>query len=372
MTIIPNHGTGRLSRREALKLGAGAGLGIASVLRGNVANAQRTLTPPVNPKFPQPAAWKTEFKQLAPNFWTYILGNGPPASGGGIANTCVAVGTDALTVFDTHSRPGEVEALKEEVRRAIGNKPFNRVVNTHNHGDHVNGNQWFMPAEIVGHPYCRERVLSMAAALGPNGTPDPAYGIINPVWETPGEPPVEKNLIAPTTLVADKVTYHFGSTVVEVFHPGIGHTYGDLLVYLPEHRVLFASDVAFFNVMPAVHNGHATQWIEVCEKVLDMDVVTIIPGHGPAGGKKDMADMLEFWRLLKAEGRKRFDGGMSAARATADIDVGRFINWLGASRMLQSMVRLYAEFDGTLTPFLDRAKMKVATAEYNAILKARG
>jgi hypothetical protein len=102
-----------------------------------------------------------------------------------------------------------------------------------------------------------------------------------------------------------------------------------------------------------------------------MDVETIIPGHGPIGGKKEMAENAEYFRLLKGEARKRFDGGMSVGKAAADINMGKFTNWMGAGRIVLNTFRLYAEFTGTLTPITDNEALRVATDEYNAIVRAR-
>ena len=167
------------------------------------------------------------------------------------------------------------------------------------------------------------------------------------------------------------MTYYYQGTVVELIHPGVAHTWGDLLVYLPEHKVLFVGDVAMFHVAPFAHNGHVTPWLEVMDRILDMDVETIIPGHGPIGGKKEMGENAEYFRLLKGEARKRFDGGMSAGKAAADINMGKFTNWMGAGRIVLNTFRLYAEFNGTLTPITDNEALRVATDEYNAIVRAR-
>ena len=72
MTEQQNGGVGRMSRRDAIARVAGAGLGIASILRADlrVASAQGG-TPPalpsaLNASFPKAPLWDTELKKLAP------------------------------------------------------------------------------------------------------------------------------------------------------------------------------------------------------------------------------------------------------------------------------------------------------------------
>ncbi len=51
--------------------------------------------------------------------------------------------------------------------------------------------------------------------------------------------------------------------------------------------------------------------------------------------------------------------------------MGKFTNWMGAGRVVLNTFRLYAEFNGTLTPITDNEALRVATDEYNAIVRAR-
>jgi hypothetical protein len=84
-----------------------------------------------------------------------------------------------------------------------------------------------------------------------------------------------------------------------------------------------------------------------------MDVETIVPGHGPIGGKKELAEMAEYFRLLQGEVKKRLDAGMSQGRAAADIKLGKFDNWIGPERIVMNTVRLYNELRGIGGPNYD-------------------
>src|SRR6266550_5340178 len=77
-------GVSRLSRREAIQVGAGALLVSAANLAAagemtklsaqGPAPVQATPLPPTDPKYPMPPAWNRELKQLAPNIYAYIQG----------------------------------------------------------------------------------------------------------------------------------------------------------------------------------------------------------------------------------------------------------------------------------------------------------
>ncbi len=145
------------------------------------------------------------------------------------------------------------------------------------------------------------------------------------------------------------------------------HTYGDLVVYLPQHKVIFLGDIGFFYVAPFCQNAHPSNWIEICKKIEGMDVETVVPGHGPIGGKAELADMRGYLELLKREARTRYDARMTAGAAAADIRMGKYDNWIGPERIVMDTARFYDEFSGTLRPEVNRPAIQAATEEYNAI-----
>jgi len=365
---------GVISRREALTLGvASASVGLASMLGDGLAQAQRpaAFPPPRDASFSGSPTWGTELTEFAPNCYAYIQGNGPPASGAAVSNAGFVEGAGGLFVIDALAGPLMAQAFIAAIRE-VSDKPFERLVYTHHHGDHTNGGQYFRTPglEVVSTPYCRERVLQMAASAA-GGPDDPAYGNVPATFQARegiaagGEP---RDLLPATTTITDTATYYYGNTVVELLSPGIAHSWGDLLVVFPEHKVLFMGDNGFFHMAPFAHNGHPTHWMELLEEMLDMDVERFVPGHGPIAGKEAVQEMLDYFTLLKSEARTRFDAGMTPGRAAAEIRMGRFDNWMGSERIILNLYRFYKEFEGDLDPNLDLPGFREATAEYNTIV----
>ena len=356
---------GGLSRRDALRLGAGAGFGMFSFLHGapgvGLAAQQPAPSTPArpNPNFPQVPSWNTELRELAPNVYAYIQAGGPGRDNVSVSNAGMIVGDDGVMVIDTLTAPMHAKNFIAAIRK-VTDKPFRRVINTHHHADHVNCNQYFMPAEVVAHPYCRDEVLKMV--------PGPALWPRREGWADGTEP---RLIVPPVTTFENRMTYHYGQTVVELIFMGPAHTYGDIVAYLPQHRILFAGDIAFYYVAPFAQNAHVTSWLQTIDRIMQMDVQTIVPGHGPIGGKRELAEMGEYFVVLKREARMRFDARMSPGRAAADISMGRFDNWIGPERIVMDTVRLYAEFSGTLVPSVDVEGNLKATEEYNAIRASR-
>ena len=74
-------------------------------------------------------------------------------------NTGFFVGPDSVFVVDSQFldlAPGIVEQIKK-----VTDKPVRYLLNTHHHGDHVGGNEYFLKfAVILAHDNVRKRVLA--------------------------------------------------------------------------------------------------------------------------------------------------------------------------------------------------------------------
>jgi cyclase len=358
----------RPTRREALRLGLSAGVGAASALTGraDASFLRQAASPappapvvaysaPPNPAYPMPPTWETELKELAPGVYSYVQAGGPGRNNVSVSDAGIIIGDEGIMVIDSLAAPMHAARFVDAIRK-VTDKPFRHLINTHHHGDHVNGNQYFPGAEIVAHPYCRDEVLKVMSG--------PATWARREGWADGTEP---RRIMPPTTLIEHKITYHYGKNVVEVFPMLPAHTYGDLVVYLPQHRLLFAGDIAFFYVAPFCQNAHPSKWIDVCEQIDRMGVDTIVPGHGPLGGRQHLAEMADYLRLLRVEARKRYDAKLSPGAAAAEIRMGKFENWIGPERIIMDTVRFYHEFGGTLQPSVDVEGNRRATEVYNSL-----
>jgi len=370
-----------LTRREVLARTAWAGLGATASVIGagslekllgevqprvdesspRIFGASVEKLPPIDNRYPIVPTWGTELKQLAPNVYAYQQEGGTGHINAGISNAGLFVGDDSMLVFDSLGYPMQAKAFIAAAKKAGGGKPISHLIDSHHHGDHVAGNQFFLPTQIASHPYCRQEVLKAI----PN---TPASW---PKAEGLADGTEVRKLAPPTVTFEDNLVYNIGGNVVEFRFVGPAHTWGDLVAYLPQHKILFAADLAFFHLVPYCHNAHVSKWMEAIDKVMKMDVDVIVPGHGPVGGKKELAESGDYFKFLKNEVKKRYDAKMSAAAAAADIKMGKYDNWMGPERIVMNTVRLYDEFKGSLTADIDVEGTKQAIVEYNSI-KAGG
>lgn len=229
---------------------------------------------------------------------------------GYMVNTVAIIGDKGVILVDTGFSDEIGRHLKVAVKK-ITDKPITHVINTHHHGDHVLGNSEFKGAEILSTEYCRDTVDK-------NG-----WNWVEILESMVGRKFPNTKPLTPTATVAQESrterTIH-GVKMVIWAPPG-SHTPGDLMVHLPEDKVLIAGDIIVSRMTPNLGDGNVNNWIEVLAEVKAMDLKTVIPGHGPLMTTKDVATMHTRMAEFYAGVEKGYKDGLmdSEIRKTLDL-----------------------------------------------------
>jgi cyclase len=84
----------------------------------------------------------------------------------------------------------------------------------------------------------------------------------------------------PTLMFEQELSVDMGAgREVQVRFLGRANTGGDAIVYLPKEKVLITGDVVGYPV-PFAYDGYPSEWIQTLHKMTELDVETIVPGHG--------------------------------------------------------------------------------------------
>ena len=288
--------------------------------------------------------WPTGLIELADGVFAYVQ------AGGGlcVSNAGLIVGPEGCIVIDALFAPSMTRAFREEIAR-VTDKPVRLLINTHHHVDHSLGNALFPEAQILSHANARREQQRVGA-----GVLDRLRPLLpDLVAEVEG---VEIRL--PDLTFEGELTLHLppeadappaqGERTVRLVHLGTAHTIGDALVLLPDERLLFAGDVAFHYVTPLAFEGHVGGWLKVCDRVDALEIDTIVPGHGPVGGKAELRETRGYLDSIREQARAAFDGGRSEEEATRGIDLGEYASWAEPERLALNVGRLYQEFRGEI------------------------
>jgi glyoxylase-like metal-dependent hydrolase (beta-lactamase superfamily II) len=119
-----------------------------------------------------------------------------------------------------------------------------------------------------------------------------------------------------------------------------------VLAHVPADRTVFTGDVLFIEGTPIVWAGPIANCIAACDRILEMDVETIVPGHGPVTDRRGVLAVKRYFEFVRDEARRRFDADMPVFEAAADIALGEFAHWGDRERIAVNVVALYREFSG--------------------------
>ena len=275
-----------------------------------------------------------------------------PDGGWGFSNAgLVTDGGEALlvdTMFDTAHTRAMLDGFAAVSRAKIGT-----LVNTHHNGDHCYGNGCIEGCEIIAtvgaaeamkHETPRGLAQFMKAAPGLGLTGEYLVHCF-------GDFDFENcSVRAPDTTFTGETSRMVGSKRVDLIEVGPAHTGGDALVYVPDDKTLFTGDILFIDGHPIMWAGPVENWIAACDAILDMDVETIVPGHGPVTDKKGVARVKEYLDYIHGEARARYDSGLGALEAARSIALDDFAGWGDAERIAVNVATLYREFGAADTP----------------------
>ncbi|GIH24463.1 MBL fold metallo-hydrolase [Acrocarpospora phusangensis] len=184
----------------------------------------------------------------------------------------LVVGERACLVVDTGGDGAQGRAFAGAVREVTG-LPW-RVALTHAHFDHAFGTAAFGDVEVWAHPGCRRELAEngegqreeWARRYRDEGKSAIAEEIERARIVLPGDAPVGD--------------VDLGGRVVRFMYPGDAHTDHDLIVHVPDAGVVFAGDLVEQGAPPAFGDAYPEAWPGALDRVLALEPVTLVPGHG--------------------------------------------------------------------------------------------
>jgi cyclase len=232
------------------------------------------------------------------------------------SNAAVIETNDGLVIVDTHSKPSAAQALYKDIQ-GVSKKPVKKIINTHFHWDHWQGNQVYAQGnpglEIIASDRCKERLTDPNAMNGGTafiekqiatmpGEIEKLKGEIQKASDPAARKALESNLAqaeaylaelkmmkppVPTRTVGQTVKLQEGGREVQLMLLGRGHTDGDLYVYLPKEKVMVTGD-AVIDWMPFIGDGYPEEWIQTVAALEKLDISQIVVGHGDPAPKSHL------------------------------------------------------------------------------------
>src|SRR5712671_1380567 len=255
------------------------------------------------------------------------------------SNATVIITNDGVVVVDSHSKPSAAFALYREIQ-SLTRLPIRKIVNTHFHWDHWQGNQAYKERfpylEIITSERTRTNLTSSVDGSGGIGyvekqlatVPKEIAKLKDDVRQAASpeqKARLEANLAQtesylkeltqfkptlPTRTVSQSVTLNEGGREIQILVLGRAHTDGDVFVYLPKEKLVATGD-ALIDWMPFLNDGYPEDWVQTLTALEKLRFDHIIPGHGNVSPRNQLRFFRGYLADLMAAVKKAATEGAS-------------------------------------------------------------
>lgn len=270
-------------------------------------------------------------------------------------NITIIINDTDVVVVDSGLTPLSAERVIAQIRK-LTDKPVRYLINTHNHGDHTFGNQAFVKAfpgsEIIARQETRESLIGDDLNFVKN-YPQTRATRVKTAEENiarlkaeaaPGNQRVISHLeqywhhdidrlqaeygrfvaTPPTLIVSENLRLHRGSRTIDILHLGAGDTPADLIVYLPQERVVCTGDMVVHPI-PYGYSQQPLVWLKTLGKLSELDFEYLIPGHGEVqNGKAYLLKLMSLLQSVQTQVKAGIDAGLDVEATRKRVDLSKF------------------------------------------------
>lgn len=264
-----------------------------------------------------------EFTEVAPRVWVahYDWMH---------VNITLIGGSDGLVMVDTHGSQRQARIIADDLGR-LGAGPLTALVNTHDHWDHWFGNDVLAAAYADLPIHATDFALQRMVEAGDRPTDQR-------LAEHPRAEEILDTTLWPATHgFSSALALDLGDRVVELIHPGRGHTAGDLVVRVPDADVMVGGDLIEESDKPFIgDDSFPLEWPLTLDLVLGLmnSSTVVVPGHGQVVDIDFVQEQRTELGIIAETIRDLAGRGVPASQA---LDEG---DWPWDEQLLTSAVRL--------------------------------
>jgi glyoxylase-like metal-dependent hydrolase (beta-lactamase superfamily II) len=277
-------------------------------------------------------------------------------------NNVVAIaGKKGLALVDTERSPFVMGILKKDIERQFGRTDWAYVIDTHAHDTHPGGNALFKGIPIVGHEAIiadmkvhwvgamakpewhtqrakgiRQRAEQMQKQAQESGMDAAAQRQQGTFWDDlENEAARGFEVVTPTVTFTDELRIDLGDLSLLVLHAGGTHSAADVLVYVPEEKLVVSGGICSPNFPDLVYGTNLPglkRVIAVLDRVLDAGVENVVPGHAGVLGLQDLQRRRNYERDLLEGLVAAADKGHSLEQVRATLALDQAFPYMSGTR----------------------------------------
>ncbi|OLD16476.1 MAG: hypothetical protein AUI91_14075 [Acidobacteria bacterium 13_1_40CM_3_56_11] len=274
------------------------------------------------------AAGSGTLRQLIPGHYVYSINRE-----GRIFSSGVVVTSEGVLVFDALESETIARAEREAIASTI-KQPIRYLVSSPFHDPFSKGNLAYADVFKIGHENYRAGLFDQMQR-----------------GRVPAE---EQQARMPNATFRDRMSLHLGGKEIQILHFGSAHTKGDSILFVPQDRIAYMSEVFFNEEFPNMAGGYGVSWIRVLDAVKALDADIFVPGHGPIPeDPKQTRAALDRARQILVDARdgiqKETERGATEDQAVAAVKLQQYEKLPSFAGQREVVLRrIYKELKGTL------------------------
>ena len=248
-------------------------------------------------------------------------------------NSGVIATSEGVVVLDALSS----EAIARQEREAIASvikQPVRFLVSSTFHNNYTWGNVAYQDVIRIGHENYRADLLAQ--------------------MQRDRASPENQMARLPQITYRDRLTIRLGDKEIQILYLGRGHTRGDSIIFVPQDRIAYVSELFFSDQFLYINDGYGLSWLKTLDAIEALPADVLVPGHGPIPeDPKGTRQGLHRFRQLLVDLRDAVQGeiarGATEDQAAAAIKLPQYEKMQGYSSQREVAVRrMYQEMTGRL------------------------
>ncbi|OGU61376.1 MAG: hypothetical protein A2V66_15970 [Ignavibacteria bacterium RBG_13_36_8] len=224
----------------------------------------------------------------------------------------ICIKTDkGLIAIDAGSSPVMTANYRKIIEQEFRRNDFVYLINTHGHYDHTTGNQAFSDVPIIAHENCEKEIVEFWVDSTRSNRfvynaeerlkKSQAQYEQDSEWWNFYESLLLQNstlmeiidtdfkVVYPSIIFSDRLNLQMGDITLQLIYFGEAHTTSDILIYIPEEKILFIGDLFDKGGEPDFDlTNKDKRWLEVMDYILQQEIEKVIYGHGLVFTKEDL------------------------------------------------------------------------------------
>jgi cyclase len=281
----------------------------------------------LSPAFAQGAENRQSGKleQIIPGH--YIYSSGPRISG-------VIATSQGVVVIDSLSNEAMAKHERQLIASTIG-QPLRYLISSTFHGNYSLGNVAYPDVIRIGHENYKIDLIDM--------------------MKKDNMPAAQQAAMLPHLTYRDRMTIFLGGKEIQILYVGKAHTRGDSIVFVPQDRIVYLSEVFFDERFPFMNSGYVN-WINAIDIALKLEADIFVPGQGPtsvASNPRTSRDALLRNRQILVQARdaveKEIARGATEDQVVATVLMPQWREMTGYAQQREVLLRrTYQDLKGTL------------------------